>query len=518
MNTPVLLIAWRRSDTLRQLIDAIRPVAPTRLFVACDGPNPNRLGEVEKVEATRDVIAKEIDWPCRIERLYSDVNQGCRIGPIRAITWFFDHVDEGIILEDDCIPHIAFFDYCEWALTAYKHEKSVMHINGNNFSASSSFFDDELSFVSLPQVWGWATWSDRWDFFEGNPFYLDRNVFLKNWSISNIAKISKLKHLHALKKGLDAWDYQWQITVLNRRGLSVCPRNNLIPDVGVGVDATHTCNDTSRTFLKTGGFERPKNPPPIQNNVQLTKYFEKQMQLTFHPKLIIWFCASLIYKFRCLLKYALIFLVFGKYIPVVISSTGRAGSTMLANSIAASFSQAKYSFLPTFLKRQLARISLSYFDRLEDIGLLRRAPVIKTHDLYRSDINKNVKYVFVYGDPLDSAVSALRQSQLRGSVWLDKHIFHLCGKGTPDQVLVNDVLNYEKQLSSWEVSPAFFVHYSEIWNNKDKLSEFLGFPLLLPAQRPRSSQDPAYSVLINHLLFDRLKVIQKCFRNNVSGH
>ena len=79
------------------MIDAIRPVAPIRLYVACDGPNPERPGEAEKVAATRAVIEHEIDWPCQIERLYSEVNQGCRLGVSRAITWFFEQVEEGII-------------------------------------------------------------------------------------------------------------------------------------------------------------------------------------------------------------------------------------------------------------------------------------------------------------------------------------------------------------------------------------------------------------------------------------
>ena len=68
------------------MIDAIRPAAPTRLFVACDSPNPERPGEAEKVAATRAVIELEIDWPCQIERLYSDTNQGCRLEVSRAIT------------------------------------------------------------------------------------------------------------------------------------------------------------------------------------------------------------------------------------------------------------------------------------------------------------------------------------------------------------------------------------------------------------------------------------------------
>ena len=112
MNTPILLIAWRRPHTLRQVLDAIRPMIPSRPFVACDGPNPERPGEAEKVAATRQVIEQEIDWPCQIERLYPDVNQGCSLGVSRAITWFFDNVEEGIILEDDCVPHPDFFPYC----------------------------------------------------------------------------------------------------------------------------------------------------------------------------------------------------------------------------------------------------------------------------------------------------------------------------------------------------------------------------------------------------------------------
>ena len=60
MKTPLLLITWSRPHTLRQVINAIRPVAPTRLFVACDGPNPEQPGETEKVAATRAASAETI--------------------------------------------------------------------------------------------------------------------------------------------------------------------------------------------------------------------------------------------------------------------------------------------------------------------------------------------------------------------------------------------------------------------------------------------------------------------------
>lgn len=517
MYTPVLLIAWRRSHTLRQLIDAIRPVAPTRLFVACDGPNPDRPGEAAKVAATREVIEKEIDWPCQIERLYSESNQGCRNEPISAISWFFSQVDEGIILEDDCIPDVAFFGYCEWALNSYRTNKRVMHINGNNFMAPSFLFDDEVSFVSLAQVWGWATWSDRWHLFEGNPFYLRRNVRPVRWSISTAAKLSKLRQLDALRKGLDAWDHQWQITVLNSGGLSLCPRENLISNVGVGLDATHTLKDNSRTFLQTGDFRRPIGLPIAKNNNRLTSFFEKKMGLSFNLRLIVWIFTITLLRTRKFSRNIITLLFFGSCTPVVIASTGRSGSTMLTNSIATSLVESKYSLLPSFLKSLITSLSKTYFDRLEDATWLNITPVIKTHDLFRSDLNFKYKYIFVFGDPLESALSAKRQGELHGSVWLDEHIFHLCGKGSTEKVLVNDVLNYEGQLCSWAKSSAFFVHYSEIWERRDELSEYLGFKLILPSQRARTIKKLPACLPVSKSLFDRLRIVQSRFRVLISG-
>ena len=63
MNIPLLLIVWRRPDALRDVINAIRPVEPSRMFIACDGPKPDSFGDIEKIAATRDVVEKEIDWP-----------------------------------------------------------------------------------------------------------------------------------------------------------------------------------------------------------------------------------------------------------------------------------------------------------------------------------------------------------------------------------------------------------------------------------------------------------------------
>ena len=53
---------------------------------------------------------------------------------------------------------------------------------------------------------------------------------------------------------------------------------------------------------------------------------------------------------------------------MVVASTGRLVVPCLL--VAASFVQARYSLLSPYLIKMLTKISSSYFDRLEDIGLL----------------------------------------------------------------------------------------------------------------------------------------------------
>ena len=111
-NVPILFLIYNRQHTTSIVLDAIRRVRPTRLFVAADGPSDEREDDHSKCQKTRNLIAN-IDWDCDVKTLFRDHNLGCRAAVSSAISWFFDHVDEGIILEDDCLPSASFFRYCQ---------------------------------------------------------------------------------------------------------------------------------------------------------------------------------------------------------------------------------------------------------------------------------------------------------------------------------------------------------------------------------------------------------------------
>lgn len=130
-ETPVLLIIFNRPDATRQTLDAIRRVRPRQLFVAADGPRPDKPTDPERCQAARAVI-HEVDWPCAVQTLFRAENRGCGHGPAEAITWFFGQVEAGIILEDDCVPEESFFPYCQSLLEHYQHDDKVYMISGTN--------------------------------------------------------------------------------------------------------------------------------------------------------------------------------------------------------------------------------------------------------------------------------------------------------------------------------------------------------------------------------------------------
>ena len=247
LQTPVLLLTFNRPDTTVQVLEALRAARPTRLFVASDGPRPHVPTDPERVAATRALIDQMVDWPCCVDYLYSDTNQGCRIGVSSAVSWFFEHVEEGIILEDDCVPHPGFFGYCTELLERYRDDNRIMNIAGDN-SVGLTLTDTAASycFTRQPLIWGWATWRRAWQHYDGDldgwlsvrsdPARLEQlwqDPIERRWQATNLERLVRTGQP-------DSWAYRWSFTVALRDGLSITPAVNLIRNVGFGPEATHT--------------------------------------------------------------------------------------------------------------------------------------------------------------------------------------------------------------------------------------------------------------------------------------
>ncbi len=244
MRSPVLFVIFNRPDLTRRSFEAIRRAAPPRLYVAADGPRDGRAQEAERTREVR-AIATAVDWPCEVFTLFRDRNLGCKLGVAGAIDWFFEHEEEGIILEDDCVPSPSFFEWCDAMLERYRDDERIASVSGSSFIGPDAPLAESYFVSRYADIWGWATWRRSWRHYDiamsrwpewrasggleqlsdGNP------VFVRTWRalFDDVAE-----------GRIDTWDYQWQFACWQRGALGLMPSVNQIENLGFGGNATHT--------------------------------------------------------------------------------------------------------------------------------------------------------------------------------------------------------------------------------------------------------------------------------------
>lgn len=286
LKAAVLFLVFNRPDTTKQVFEAIRKAKPPRLYIAADGPRSDREGEADKVQAVRDDVINNIDWPCEVKTLLREKNLGCKYAVSGAITWFFENEEMGIILEDDCLPSQSFFWFCEKLLEKYKNHTKVWHIGGNNFQDGIRRGNNSYYFSVFNHVWGWAGWRRAWKYYDlelkGLPHFVKTNM-IKDVFKNNIDQkywLSCFQNTYNNK--INTWDYQWTFTMWSNDGLAIYPNVNLVGNIGFGDDAVHTM-DANHRYSNLPRFEMNKltHPPYIVRDIRAD---DDNQKLIFRPK------------------------------------------------------------------------------------------------------------------------------------------------------------------------------------------------------------------------------------------
>jgi len=247
MNSAVLIIAFNRPESVKQVFESVRKAKPPRLYISVDAPRPNKGMEETLLCDQVKAVFDGVDWECQVFKLYHELNQGCKLGPVNAINWFFQHEEFGIILEDDIVPLDSFYNYCEELLIKYKDDNRIGLIGGSNLTSNMYEAKESYVFSYYTHIWGWATWRRAWETYDIKMVnwarYRKTNfVDSKTDGTSFFGKFWTQFFDHAYGYDVDAWDYQWLYSCWNNNLLTIVPRHSLIRNIGFGSDATHTKN------------------------------------------------------------------------------------------------------------------------------------------------------------------------------------------------------------------------------------------------------------------------------------
>jgi hypothetical protein len=262
-QTPILFLVFNRPDTTAKVLERIVEQHPRDLYVAADGPRAGKAYETERCLATRALFDR-LPSDITVHRLFREENLGCRKAVSSAISWFFTHVDAGIILEDDCLPDPSFFGFCEAGLRHYAKENRIQIISGQNPRVSSASSTDAV-LSRYPHIWGWATWKRAWQGYDPDLNEWPSGAAIKNierWLHSRHAVTFWSRYFDSIKNGLDTWDVQLNYLMYRNHALAAVASTNLIRNIGFFTDATHTTNpDDSRQFLEVIPVKGPPRFP-----------------------------------------------------------------------------------------------------------------------------------------------------------------------------------------------------------------------------------------------------------------
>ena len=237
-ETPVLLITYKRKDSLIKIFDRLRIIKPNTVYISSNyGIDDISNSQINDV---RSYIQKAVGWECKVEYLYRNKHLNVKDSVADSIAWFFNKVEYGIILEDDVLPNLSFFWYCQEMLQKYREDVRIGLISGCNFfpqinkkNKNSYFFTRSI------HIWGWATWSRVWKKYNREILESDIENFnyYKDKRINSYYK----KVLKKIKDGdLNTWDYQFDLTILKNKMISINPVTNLIDNLGFDSDSTNT--------------------------------------------------------------------------------------------------------------------------------------------------------------------------------------------------------------------------------------------------------------------------------------
>ena len=275
LDTAVLLITYRRLETTRKVFEQIRKVKPKKLYISSNMGRTQE--EIDQVIAVRTYLEDNIDWECQLNKLFRAEYLSAKYSISGAIDWFFDNEPMGIILEDDCLPNLSFFGFCDQLLNKYEHDIRVGQITGNNFQNGIQRGSGDYYFSIHSHIWGWATWKDRWENYDVLLDNIDGVSFLRD-CFSDIKERKVWEDLfYRMKKNpIDTWDYQWSFCLLNNKMLTVTPNVNLVKNIGFGSGATHTKVETEFSNLEAHDIVVKKYPIEVVQDYAADEYLFKK--------------------------------------------------------------------------------------------------------------------------------------------------------------------------------------------------------------------------------------------------
>ena len=271
-KSPVLFHMWNRIDVVKRTFKVIRKAKPKKFYISSDGANNTK--DKKKIMYIRNYVEKNIDWDCKIKKIYFKKNLGPKLALPTVINKIFLIEKKLIIIDHDCLCDNSFFRFMDELLEIYKNESKVKAISGNYICKNLLSFNCSYYFAQHPIIFGWGTWRRAWkeydikmkNFNNFNSFFW-LFIFFKFNIVKTIYFYNKFKLTKSNK--INTWDYQLLYSTWKNNGVIIKPTVNLSKHIGWGPQAYHGKHKDDLADIKINKIKFPlRHPKNLEVNKQ----------------------------------------------------------------------------------------------------------------------------------------------------------------------------------------------------------------------------------------------------------
>jgi hypothetical protein len=254
--SPIVLFVYNRPWHTQQTIEALQKnelANKSELFIYADGAKNEKASN--QVSQVRNYI-KKIDGFKKVIIIERDNNWGLANSIIDGVTQTINKYGRVIVLEDDLVTSPFFLKYMNNALEFYKNEEKVMHISGWNYPIEINALNDVFLWRVM-NCWGWATWADKWQYFEKDTDKLINEFTKKDiykFSLDGTANFWKQVLLNKKEK-TNTWAIYWYASIFKQNGLCLNPVQSFVQNIG-NDNSGENCSKTNSFSSSNSSLNR----------------------------------------------------------------------------------------------------------------------------------------------------------------------------------------------------------------------------------------------------------------------
>lgn len=249
MLAPIVLFVYKRLTHTQKVIQSLaqNALSPrSDLIIYSDAPkNAESTPQVRAVRAYIASLKESLNIQgggqfksiTIIERPH---NFGLADSIIDGVNATMRQYGKAIVLEDDILVSPVFLDYMNDALNRYEQEKRVWSIAAWSYPIDSHNLGDSY-FSLIPHCWGWASWSDRWQYFKRDIEWVERNFSRADIKAVNLNGSARYFEQFILnKKGkIKTWAIFNYLIAYKHNALSLAPSTSYIYQIGFDGSGVH---------------------------------------------------------------------------------------------------------------------------------------------------------------------------------------------------------------------------------------------------------------------------------------